>query len=64
MSGEDPTDALETGDRIKILAGTFERFEAIVTRVDEAGGKVFAEIWIFGRATPVEIPRQDARRIG
>jgi transcription antitermination factor NusG len=56
------SDKLEPGDRIKILAGTFEDFEAVVTSVDEAAGKVSAEIWIFGKATPVEVQRNEVTR--
>ncbi len=63
MSDERQSDELGPGDRIKIIAGIFENFEAIVTRVDEAAGIVFAEIWVFGVATPVEISRHDAVRI-
>ena len=63
MSDEEPTIPLDGGNRIRIIAGTFEGFEAVVTNVDETAGKVFAEIWIFGKATPVELSRHDAVQI-
>lgn len=54
---------LTVGDRIRIVAGTFENFEAIVTAVDANSGRISAEIWIFGKATPVELERGEAVRI-
>ncbi|REK17885.1 MAG: hypothetical protein DWQ37_05005 [Planctomycetota bacterium] len=64
MSGtEPPSDELGRGTRIRIISGTFETFEAIVSAVDETTGKVSAEIWIFGKATPVELERGQFVRI-
>ena len=60
MSSEAP---IRRGDCIRILAGTFEGFEAVVVAVDAATAIVSAEIRIFGRATPVEVPLDDAQRI-
>jgi len=54
---------LVPGDRIRILAGTFEGFEAYVVAIDQSTGSISAEIRIFGRATPVELLPDDAERI-
>jgi len=54
---------IRPGDRIRILAGTFEGFEAVVVAVHAVTFTVSAEIRIFGRATPVDVPLDDAQRI-
>jgi transcription antitermination factor NusG len=63
VSDTGETDNLRRDDRIKILAGTFEGFEAIVTAIDEANEKVSAKIWIFGGGTPVELKRSEVVQI-
>jgi transcriptional antiterminator NusG len=45
----------QSGDRVKIIEGTFENFEGDVETIDEANGRVNVIINIFGRSTPVEL---------
>ncbi len=59
---EDPA-PIQRGNRIRIMSGTFEGFEAVVVAVDAATAIVSAEIHIFGKATPVEVPAGDVQRI-
>ena len=54
---------IRPGDHVRITAGTFEGFEAVVVAVDSATAIVSAEIHIFGKATPVQVPAGDAQRI-
>lgn len=50
-------------NRVRITAGTFEGFEAVVVAVDVPTATVSAEIHIFGVATPVEVPVGDVQRM-
>jgi transcription antitermination factor NusG len=63
MGEQDQSDGLRRGNRIRITAGTFEGFEAVVTVVDQGAKKVSAEIHIFGKATPVELRLGEVERI-
>jgi transcription antitermination factor NusG len=47
--------------RIRIVAGTFENFEAIVESIDQSTGKVHAGINVFGCVTPVEVAIEDCQ---
>ena len=49
------------GQRIRIVGGTFERFEAVVIETDAATGRIHADIIIFGRTTPVELKPSDCQ---
>ena len=62
MSGKDDSSELQHGNRIRIISGTFENFEAVVAGVSESG-KVSAEIWIFGKCTPVDLAISEVERI-
>ncbi len=59
----DDEGAIRRGNRIRITAGTFENFEAVVTAVNPDTGRISAEIVIFGKSTPVEIGPHEAERI-
>jgi transcriptional antiterminator NusG len=61
MSGDEThqPDGLSPGQRIRILAGVFENFEAIVESIDTESRKVHAGINVFGRVTPVELEMGD-----
>ncbi len=63
MSEQDQSDSLRRGNRIRITAGTFEGFEAVVTAVDQDAKRVSAEIHVFGKATPVELGLSEVERI-
>jgi transcription antitermination factor NusG len=54
---------IRPGDRIRIVGGVFKNFEAIATAVDGQTGMISAEINIFGRITPIEVPIGEARRM-
>lgn len=48
-------DDFPPGKRVRIMAGTFEGFEATVEGVDQDAGKIRAGINVFGTITPVEL---------
>jgi transcription antitermination factor NusG len=54
---------LTPGQRIRIVAGIFENFEAIIESVDDQTGIIKAGINVFGRVTLVEVNRADVRTI-
>ena len=45
----------KTGDKVLVIDGPFENFEAIVDRVDMDNKIIHATILMFGRDTPVEL---------
>ncbi len=42
-------------ERVRIIDGAFKGFEGVVKKVDENRGKLFINVAVFGRVTPVEV---------
>lgn len=51
------------GDAVRVTAGPFTDFEGIVTKVTEDGAKLWIDVTVFGRRTPVELSAQQVELI-
>jgi len=51
------------GEHIQIIDGPFSTFEGVITKVDDAKGKVNVEVKIFGRPTNVELKFESIKKI-
>jgi transcription termination/antitermination protein NusG len=52
-------DDIVVGQRVRITAGIFSGFDAIVESIDKATGEIMAGIHIFGKVTPVQLKRDE-----
>jgi transcriptional antiterminator NusG len=51
------------GERVRIVEGTFESYEGVVSEVDATSGRVTVMINIFGRPTPVDLEHWHIERV-
>ena len=47
------------GDPVRVTAGPFTDFEGVVTKVTDDGAKLWIDVTVFGRRTPVELSAQE-----
>lgn len=52
----------QPGDKVKVVAGAFSDYDAVISEVRDDQGRVVAIINIFGRDTPVELAQPDIVR--
>lgn len=50
-----PKYRFDKGDEVKVIDGPFANFNGVIDEVNEEKGKVRVLVFIFGRATPVEL---------
>jgi transcriptional antiterminator NusG len=55
--------SFQTGDLVKIEAGSFAGFEGVISEVDHDKGEVKVLLKIFGRETPVMVDAKDIKTI-
>ena len=63
--GEEPQFKIEVvvGEPVKITDGPFKGFEAKVSEIDEAKGKIKVLVNMFGRDTPVELDSLQIKKV-
>ena len=52
----------EVGDDVAITGGAFASFTGTIMGVDDAAGRILAEVELFGRMTPIELSFDDVAR--
>ncbi len=45
------------GQRVRIIDGPFETFEGVILEIDDRADSVTVEVSVFGKITPVDVPR-------
>jgi transcription antitermination factor NusG len=53
---------LQPGDRVRLLSGRYEGFQAEVTDVHDSGESVQATVNVFGQEVVVHVPVNDVLR--
>ncbi len=54
---------VEVGDAVKITDGPFKDYEGKISEIDQAQGKVWVMVSLFGRDTPVELDSLQVKKI-
>lgn len=59
----DDLDRIEIGEAVRVVDGAFASFDGVIEEADVARDRYKVAVSIFGRATPVELERQQFERV-
>jgi transcriptional antiterminator NusG len=59
----DDLDRIEIGEAVRVVDGAFASFDGVIEETDVARDRYKVAVSIFGRATPVELERQQFERV-